>query len=91
MVEPVDLMKMKLKAVLTESFRETWDHRRPARFEIVEHGEMVGIRFWVQDRDGKEHGVYEEPPQLVHTEEDVAQVVSKALSTFLMLHPTWPR
>jgi len=79
-----------LAAKLSEAFAEPWDPKRPAKAEVFDVGERVGVRFFVMTRTGEWVIVHEETPMPVLTEEDADGLLARGLSIFLMKHPAWP-
>ncbi|TVR11191.1 MAG: hypothetical protein EA385_01835 [Salinarimonadaceae bacterium] len=76
---------------LRQAFSEEWDPKRPTRVEIVEDGELIGLRFLARRRDGSWSAVHEEPHFALASRQDVDDFLARALSVFLMKHPGWPR
>jgi hypothetical protein len=82
--------RRKLDQKVAESFAQEWDPARPTRAEVIEQGNAVGLRFFVQKRNGAWVAVHDESPAVLATDDDVDDLLARGLSTFLMKHPAWP-
>lgn len=76
---------------LRQAFSEEWDLKRPTRVEMIQIGDLIGLRFLVRRRDASWAVVYEESPVALETTAAVDEMLARALSMFLMKHPGWPR
>jgi hypothetical protein len=80
-----------LEMKLRQAFSEEWDPERPTRVEVVEDGDLVGIRLLVRRRDEIWSLVHEEIPVALGCRQDADDLLARSLSVFLMQHPNWPR
>ena len=66
-----------LAAKLSEAFAEPWDPKRPAKAEVFDVGERVGVRFFAMKRTGEWVIVHEETPMPVLTQEDADGLLAR--------------
>lgn len=81
----------RLERLVAEADVGSWDPDRPARAVVVRDDGSAGLRFETLRRDGTWALAHEEPAVALADDAAVDDLVARALSTFLMKHPTWPR
>lgn len=75
--------------VLKRAFAEDWDPVRPTSAELFLSENKIGIRFFIRRNDLPAYVVHEEVASFLESREDADDFIARALSNFLMKHPTW--
>tara|TARA_B110000003_G_scaffold225063_1_gene225749 strand:+ start:118 stop:384 length:267 start_codon:yes stop_codon:yes gene_type:complete len=84
-------MKEILIKKLNHAFKIQWDKKYKTKFEISEFENKLGVETYKLNLNGSWSLIHAEKPLELLTEKDVDDLISRSLSNFLKVHPSWRR
>ena len=82
-------MKKILIKKLNQAFSTQWDKKIYTKYEILEFENKLGVETYKLNLDGSWSLIHAENPVDLFTEKDVDDLISRSLSNFLKIHPSW--